>query len=68
MDTATKHLMSECVDPLFAIFLTSRHCGAQDWASECPDVKNIAYSGLTQSSNEANERLNGKREKELMHW
>jgi len=25
MDTATKHLMSDCVNTLFAILLTTRH-------------------------------------------
>jgi len=43
MGTAIKHPMPGQVKPPFVIF------DAQDWASECPDVKNY-NDGLTQSA------------------
>jgi len=40
MGIAIEHPMPGRVKPSFCNFLTSGHPDAQDWASECPDVKN----------------------------
>ena len=42
MGTAIKHPVPDRVKPPF-VFLTSGHSDAQDWASECPDVKNYKW-------------------------
>jgi len=46
MGTAIKHPVPDCVKPSFE-FLTSGHSDAQDWASECPDVKNYKWRSGT---------------------
>jgi len=42
MGTAIKHPVPDRVKPSFVIF-TSGHSDAQDWASECRDVKNYKW-------------------------
>jgi len=42
MGTAIKHPVPDRVKPSFVIF-DIRHSDAQDWASECPDVKNYKW-------------------------
>jgi len=41
MGTAIKHPVPDRVEPLFVIFDIRTY--AQDWASECPDVKNYIW-------------------------